>query len=184
MERPPLKQETGEGIEYPTIAQELIERMGADQAMRIKAQEQGGWDETIDKENTERLKTIIEEIGWPTISKVGAKASHAAWLIAQHADHDREFQRACLGLLTKQSRDEIQPKEIGFLTDRVRVAAGNLQLYGTQFWTDDNGVFGPRPIEDVDSLDQRRDELGMQPFSEYMAEMLGHNVSHFEDKKS
>jgi len=59
-----------------------------DQGMRLK----GKWDTKIDIKNTESLKKIIKEIGWPNIETVGKKISHYAWLIAQHADHDVKFQ--------------------------------------------------------------------------------------------
>ncbi|MDF2934511.1 MAG: hypothetical protein K0R36_3842, partial [Chryseobacterium sp.] len=37
--------------------------------------------EKLHKENAQYLKNIIERIGFPTISKVGQKASDVAWLI-------------------------------------------------------------------------------------------------------
>jgi hypothetical protein len=42
---------------------------------------------------------VIEKHGWPGKSLVGADGAQAAWLLVQHADLDREFQRQCLPLL-------------------------------------------------------------------------------------
>jgi hypothetical protein len=59
-----------------------------DQKMRKSEQ----WDSSIDLANTQRMKEIVEQMGWPTRSKVGGHASEMAWLLVQHADHDRAFQ--------------------------------------------------------------------------------------------
>ena len=84
-------------------AEELLEMAEKDQEMRAKAEETNfkDWDESVDVANTERMKEIIEEIGWPTASKVGAEAANKAWLLVQHADHDPEFQERCLELMSE-----------------------------------------------------------------------------------
>lgn len=47
-----------------------------DQEMRSRATRyESVWDNSVDERNTARLKEIITEIGWPTISKVGEEAS-------------------------------------------------------------------------------------------------------------
>jgi len=47
------------------------------------------------EKQSDRLRQIITQIGWPTISKVGKEASEAAFQIALHADHDPELQANC-----------------------------------------------------------------------------------------
>jgi hypothetical protein len=59
-----------------------------------------------------------------------------------------------------------------WLLDRVRVNAGQPQLYGTQFTVTD-GHFGPCPIEDPHRLDERRAAAGLEPFADYEARMRG-----------
>ncbi len=53
----------------------------------------------------------------------------------------------------------------------MRVGEGRPQLYGTQFYADEAGKFGPRPIEDPDNVDARRKAVGLQPLSEYAREI-------------
>jgi hypothetical protein len=96
------------------------------------------------------LKKIIKEIGWPVISKVGKEASQAAWLVAQHADHDVKFQEYCLNLMKNASDGDVLKKQIAYLTDRILVNTGKKQLYGTQFYLNKKGVYGPRPIKDLE----------------------------------
>ena len=67
--------------------------------------------ETFQNDVTQ-LKTIIGTVGWPTISRVGFEASSAAWLIAQHADYDKEFQKDCLKLMENSAPNEVPPEYI------------------------------------------------------------------------
>jgi hypothetical protein len=65
------------------------------------------------------------------------------------------------------SAGEVSPANIAYLEDRVRVGEGRPQFYGTQFYADEAGNIGPRPIEDPDHVDERRQAVGLQPLSEY-----------------
>lgn len=156
---------------YPQIALELAEMVRVDQDMRERSQkEEGFWDYEIDKKNTERMKEIIAEIGWPTRTKVGEEGMKDAWLLVQHADHDVEFQRQCLVLMHAENPGEVRKRDIAYLTDRIRVNEGNLQVYGSQF-DDEGGVFTPKPIEDEERVDERRKEMELGTLEEGVAEM-------------
>jgi len=128
---------------------------------------------TVDAANTKRLKEIVAEHGWPGRSLVGRDGALAAFLIAQHADADPAFQERCLELMQAASPGEVSPGDVAYLTDRVRVNSGQPQLYGTQFWMP-NGALVPRPIEDPDLLDARREAAGLIPMSEYLEHMQQH----------
>lgn len=149
------------------IRNELLKRFEKDKQMRTRVINEGvSLDESLDKENTEYLKDVVEKHGWPTISNVGWEASQAAWLLVQHADHDLEFQSQCLELMKSLSGDEVSLPNIAYLEDRVRVGRGEPQLYGTQFYQEGNH-FAPRPIEDEDGLEERRKAMDLEPFTEY-----------------
>jgi hypothetical protein len=153
-------------VSFPLIARELTAMEEIDQAMRIGyAEKKNGLDSSVDHQNTQRIKEIIAEIGWPTISKVGNEASHAAWTIVQHADHDVPFQADCLQLLKEVPPYDINPENLAYLEDRVRVNQGRPQLYGTQFYQTDTQHI-PYPIEDESDVDARRAAFGMGPLQE------------------
>ncbi|MBI2551436.1 hypothetical protein HYV73_03785 [Candidatus Uhrbacteria bacterium] len=157
---------------YPDIGKELIKMSQRDQEMRNRAmKDMEAWDKSVDIENTIRLQEIIDEIGWPTISKVGKEASRMAWLIAQHADHDSIFQHRVLEIMKSVEAGEIEKSELAYLEDRVRVNEGKAQRFGTQFFCDKDGVFGPRLIEDRNGLENRRKEFRLEPFAEYEKKM-------------
>jgi hypothetical protein len=120
-----------------------------------------------DQENTDRLSAIVEKYGWPTNTLVGKDGAHAAWLLVQHADANLKFQRKCLDLMKKLSKDEASPVDVAYLTDRVLLAEGKKQVYGTQF-TSSGGKWEPRPLEDPANVDKRRAEVGLPPLAEYV----------------
>ena len=67
----------------------------------------------------------------------------------------------------KNNPQDISKTNIAYLKDRVLVNNGKKQLFGTQFYTNKKGIFGPRPIKDIKNLNKRRKEYGLPPFSEY-----------------
>ncbi|MDB5266578.1 MAG: hypothetical protein JWN89_393 [Parcubacteria group bacterium] len=164
-------EETPKVMLNPEIASELETMVKVDQDMREKnLVDDEYWDNEIDKRNTERLKEIVVEIGWPTTSKVGAIGVRNAWLLIQHADHDKDFQKKCLELMKAESPEEVDRKHVAYLEDRIRVSEHGLQVYGTQF-RDRDGNFRPEPIEDEKHVDERRAEIGLEPIEQYTREI-------------
>lgn len=115
----------------------------------------------------ETLKPILETSDFPTDDRFGEGTLHSLFLITQHADEDVEFQAKMLqefqsrpGLLRKQT--------LALLTDRVKINQGELQIYGSQLQCVD-GKYQPKPVIDLESLDQRRASIGLEPFEDYAA---------------
>ena len=146
------------------LSNELIHRSQKDQEMRNNSiANMSLWDSSIDENNSAWLESSVEHNGWPTITAVGQEASQAAWLLVQHADHKPEFQAKCLVMMKLLADGEIKPANIAYLEDRVRVAAGKPQLYGTQFFKEGDH-FAARPIEDEANLEARRAAMGLETF--------------------
>jgi hypothetical protein len=158
------------------LAAELLRRMAHDQEARAAVTSTHLDEEVVarvgavDADNTRWFKELLDRSGWPARSVVGDEGALAAWLLAQHADQDLDFQRRCLVLLEQAVHDgEADAAHWAYLVDRVRCAEGRPQLYGTQFWNGPYGQdpLGPQPIEDLDRLDQRRRTVGLGSFAEY-----------------
>ena len=134
----------------------------------------------IDAESLAFLKRVVEARGWPRVSEVGEEGARAAWLLVQHADSDPDFQERVLRLMEPLVEEgEALPADFALLTDRVLLARGLPQVYGTQFTSDDAGAMRPRPTADWAQVDQRRAEMGLAPMAEYaetMAETYGGRV--------
>ncbi len=119
-----------------------------------------------DEDNRRWMKTVVARVGWPTATMVGNDGAHAAWLIVQHADADPVFQHQCLNLMLQLPKTEYSQSDVAYLTDRVLLAEGKRQLYGTQFTTI-GGTLQPRPIADEAHVDERRASVGLCPLAEY-----------------
>jgi hypothetical protein len=158
---------------------ELLARREEDQRIRKAAMASGGtltreqqaeW-QRIDEANTRWLNDLVDAHGWPGKSLVGADGADAAWLFAQHADRQPQLQRKFLDLLRAAvAAGEASATNLAYMEDRVRVAEGHPQLYGTQF----TGVvvrYEPFPIEDEEHVDERRASVGLGPLADYAAEL-------------
>ncbi len=148
------------------LRNELVAMMEEDQAERT------GGGMIADGARVARLKEIIEEHGWPTYDLVGRRGADAAWLIAQHADLDPEFQRAALVLLREAAATgQASPGNLAYLEDRVAVADGQPQAYGTQVQCTAAGPVPRTPIRARAGLAERRAEAGLPPYASYLREM-------------
>lgn len=157
--------------QFPDIVAEIDMMFKVDQDMRLKnLKEPDTWDENVDTRHTNRMKEIVAQIGWPTVSKVGKQSSSNAWLLVQHADRNIDFQEQCLTLMKQEHEGGVDSRNIAMLEDRIRVNKNQLQLYGTQFRQTANG-HEPLPIEDEVHVDERRKEMGLPSLKENIAQM-------------
>ncbi|CDR34848.1 DUF6624 domain-containing protein [Criblamydia sequanensis] len=125
----------------------------------------------IDVRNGKRLKTIINQYGWPGVSLVGLEGASAFWILVQHQDQDVDFQKECLELLKEAvNQYEASLQSQAYLTDRVKVNEGKPQIYGTQ-WVQKEGNFCLYPVEDIEHLDKRRLQMGLNTIAEYKKQM-------------
>jgi hypothetical protein len=68
-----------------------------------------------------------------------------------------------------QPDGELQRQALAFLEDRILVAEGKKQVYGTQLqWTAATGQLELAPIEDEGNVEAGRAELGLGPLAEYV----------------
>ena len=117
----------------------------------------------VDLKTRTRLREIIKQTGWPLISTVGFDGANAAYLIAQHSDRDPAFQKQSLKLMRAAARHGEAAKEhLAYLIDRVRVAEGKRQIYGSQNYYKD-GHLVMRPVVDERNLNRRRKRMGLPP---------------------
>jgi hypothetical protein len=125
----------------------------------------------MDARHTARLEHLLEVHGWFGFGLVGRDGAQAAWLIAQHADGNRAFQRRFLAAMPDAvSRGDADAQQLAFLTDRVCIGSGQAQVYGTQLRVTESRL-EPFEIEDMARVDERRAALGLEPLEVYLAGM-------------
>ncbi|MCH8543230.1 MAG: hypothetical protein LAT61_06660 [Alcanivorax sp.] len=127
----------------------------------------------LHEKHASRLKEIIRNNGWPGMSLVGEDAAKAAWLIAQHSVSDFVFMAECASLLEDAvAAGDVAGWQLAFLQDRVCTLSGRPQCYGTQFDIDAEGWPIPFPIEDGDTVNERRARLGLNSLEERQGQMM------------
>jgi|SRR5450755_430001 len=167
-------------------AQQLAQMRVADQSLRefhlqssVIPQRLGRASGVIDRGNTGRLKVLLNRCGWPVASKYGMQASTDAWLLVQHADGDRKFQHQALALLERAVQmGEARGGDLAYLSDRLAVSEGRIQLYGTQFTGIENCRLVLAPIDTREAVNERRRAVaGMPSLEEYEEYANAHTLS-------
>jgi hypothetical protein len=168
-------------ITRPALQNELLQMEREDQAARqrfVEAINAHGGDlpmddptrlaaKHVDEVNLPKLKHIINQDGFPTIIMIGIEGVQAAFLLATHADDDPSFQAKILKIITPRLRKiEIDGNQYALLTDRVLVAQGKHQRYGTQFERHGDQM-KPKPIQDEAHVDERRRAIGLISIENY-----------------
>ena len=128
----------------------------------------------IDTADRARIKQIIQRYGWPGYDLVGTDGDGDAWLLVQHSDNDKAFQKHCLLLIEAAVKSgQSKPSNFAYLTDRVLCSEHKPQIYGTQFTfkQDTQGNFIPQPIADPAHVDQRRASVNLCPLAVYAAQV-------------
>ncbi|HKD99439.1 MAG TPA: DUF6624 domain-containing protein, partial [Planctomycetota bacterium] len=141
-----VRKDPGEGAARPDLARELVAMADADQDVRRELHESLERDKLgngkapsvaarlleVDRRNAERLAEIVDEFGWPDRKLAGEFGPLAAWIVAQHADQYPELQQRVLALVEPRiGEGDVAPETFADLADRVRVARGEPQRFGT-----------------------------------------------------
>lgn len=156
-------------MRYKSIADGIIGLKNEDLKLRDRLIQNGKLGESYNEEmeklhnkNADVLNDIINEIGYPTIDKVGEEGSEAAWLVIQHAIGQPNFMKRCAKLLEiAVQENKANPINLAYLTDRIAVFEGKAQLYGIQFDWDVNGELSPLYFDDLTKVNQRRKSIGL-----------------------
>lgn len=118
--------------------------------------------EALARTHARQLSVLLDACGWPMASVVGRRATEAAFLVCQHADHDLPFQKRCLALMRDAvAAGEASGADAAYLVDRVRVNEGRPQYYGTQLREREDGELELFPVEDLSAVDERRRKAGL-----------------------
>lgn len=121
--------------------------------------------EAVHKRNASRLRELIDLHGWPSEDIAGKGGCEAAWLIAQHAIGEPEFQRYVLKMLQVSiAKGHVPSWQAAYLEDRIAMYEGQPQRYGTQ-WIDDprDGRARPWTIADPNNVNALRADVRLEP---------------------
>jgi len=176
-------QHESRGEALPELRSEIAARVVTDQAVQQELSERIQAQQPVDaavarrdsvfQANLEWMRVVLAQHGWPGRRLVGDEGSHGAWLLLQHADQDTALQHTALRLLEGAVRSgDASARDLAYLTDRVRVAEGRPQVYGTQLEYDSRGCAAPRPSEEPAQVDARRASVGLEPVAQYVQKTM------------
>ena len=76
----------------------------------------------VDERNRTRLKEIFAEVGFPTKEHVGKDAMYGIFLMLQHSDGDKEWQKSQLPNIEKAVKNgDLNGQSYAYLYDRVKI---------------------------------------------------------------
>ncbi len=119
--------------------------------------------EAVHIKNAARLREIIDRWGWPAEDIAGKDGAEAAWLIAQHAMGEPEFQREALRWMqTCIAGGRLPAWHAAYLEDRIAMLEGRPQRFGTQ-WLDDprDGRSRPWQLSEPEQVNTLRASVGL-----------------------
>ncbi len=121
-----------------------------------------------DAENLAKVRAFLDTHGWLGPDRVGTKGNRALFLVIQHADLDT--QKRYLPLLREAVKNKCAfAHQLALLEDRVALAEGRRQRYGSQMITDmRDGRVLVAPLEDPSRLEELRRSMGLPPMSVYV----------------
>lgn len=126
-----------------------------------------------DSLNTFQVRKIFQKYGFPNFDLVGETGSNKFWYLIQHQDNFPSLQDSILTLMKIEvDKGKASPTDYAYLIDRVKVNTGQLQIYGTQMLLNSTSTsYEPKPIIEIEKLDERRKSVGLPPEEEYIKVM-------------
>lgn len=120
-----------------------------------------------DSINLIKVKNIIDKDGWLGPDVIGDQGSTTLFLVIQHSD--LETQEKYLPVLRAAVESaKAKPSALAYLEDRVAIAQGKKQVYGTQIKRDETtGKYSIEPIDDEPNVNKRRASVGLERLEEY-----------------
>ena len=123
--------------------------------------------EQKDAENQEKIEKLLSERGWLGVDKIGLKGTTTIFLVIQHAD--LKMQEKYLPMMREAvKKGDLRAGSLALLEDRILLAQGKKQIYGSQLFTDLTGKTILRPLEDPDNVDKRRRAVGLNRLKYYL----------------
>lgn len=115
---------------------------------------------------------ILDRYGYPNYDIVSEDTSNNYWLLIQHCDKNVKFQKKALKQLEKFSKiGKASLTNMAYLKDRVNKNLNKPQIYGTQVYRNEDGIYEAYPIQNIENVDERRKNVGLEPLQEYLDAM-------------
>jgi hypothetical protein len=120
-----------------------------------------------DEINGKAVAHIIETYGWPEPDQIGIQNSYTLFTSIQNSD--LQTQGKLLGVMEKAVKEgKLAPENYASLVDRKALVEHRQQIFGTIIQKDlATGQYSFAPIIRVDTVNDRRREIGLPPIEEF-----------------
>lgn len=156
-----------------TVSKELKSMLASDQDDLLNYREKKlSRDEILvhTVERSDRFRQILEN-HFPSITHVGRDGYIAGVTIVLHSG-DVDLMQTYLKKHQEQMADNVDMSHRAFITDKILIALGKEQKYGTQFRGIVDGKVDFFPLESLELVDERRKELLLPTMAEYEQAIL------------
>jgi hypothetical protein len=122
--------------------------------------------------NKAQVEAMFSKYGFLGFDKVEKEGSQHFWLLVQHCDKYPDFQTRVLKSMDKEvKKHNANPNNYAYLYDRVKINAGEKQLFGTQvtYEVETTGRAIPKiGLVDSANVDKLRNEYGLDSLKDYL----------------
>ena len=167
----------------PELCAELVAMVASEQALETELRASGALTRTqtavehpdgarLSATHAERIWELLDDLeAWPGVRRVGHDGARAAWQIVMRAQGDLELQRRVAEHLEIAIEfGDAEPHQLAMLEDRIAMAEGRPQRYGTQLIVGADGAsLEAWPIEEPERLESRRRLVGLGTLAEQLA---------------
>jgi hypothetical protein len=123
--------------------------------------------EIKDRINLCKVKDILDKYGWLGPDEIGVTGNSTLFLVIQHSD--LSTQEKYLPIMREAVKNKkALPGDFALLVDRVAISKGKNQIYGSQVNSFDGQHYYLLPLENPDSVDIKRTEVGLSPLADYL----------------
>ncbi|AAW75029.1 hypothetical protein BRM22_22290 [Xanthomonas oryzae pv. oryzae] len=148
----------------------LLEHEEEDQRLYEQLASGGVNPTTLKELQARNLRYLHKELGHavsiPSIDEVGRDGLAALWLLIQHANGDIELQSKALKKFEPMVKSgEIDASKFALLSDRVLLASGKPQRFGSQLLSLTTGE--PLDLGNPVAIERERDALGLMKLADY-----------------
>ncbi len=120
-----------------------------------------------DSINLAKVRKIIDSLGWLGPDSIGERGSRTLFLVIQHSD--QQTQEHYLPIMREAAqKGDADKSSLALLEDRVALAQGKRQIYGSQVGRGKDGKYYVLPLENPDSVDIRRRSMALGRMSYYL----------------
>ena len=126
----------------------------------------------LSEQHAARVWDLLDDLEfWPGRRVCGPDGAEAAWRIVMHAQRDLDLQRRAVEHLEiAVDFGDAEAFQLATLEDRIAMAEGRPQRYGTQLVpTADGRRLEPWPIDEPTGVDGRRARVGLGPLVDDVA---------------